>query len=330
MIHVDRSPAPAPLAGDDSPAARERVRAEAFFADPANARKKFSFAVYRHRDVKRALERLFHGKCAYCESKYLHNQPGDVEHFRPKGGYVAGGSLQKPGYWWLAADWSNLLPSCIDCNRKRTQEFPDDVEQGSGKENLFPIHVEADRARAPGQEQREQCLLLDPCRDHPEQLLELTEEGVVKARAGIAALDRRRVETSVETYGLGRLRLIEARRDRYLLLLGRYDLVLELLDRFKRDPGDLAVRRELAGSLRLLLRSRGADAPFTLMARQLIDPVVDAVRPFLDHQLGSELPPAAGSPADILERFVARYARDDVRRDRAARLASILSSGSDP
>ncbi len=323
MIHVDRTPAPAPLVGDDSLAAKESRRVNAFFADPANAKKKFDFKVYRHREVKKALEQLFHGKCAYCESKYLQNQPGDVEHFRPKGGYVVAGELQKPGYWWLAATWSNLLPSCIDCNRKRTQEFAGDVEKGSGKENLFPILAEQERARAPGEERREVCLLLDPCRDHPEKWIEFTDEGVIKARSGIEALDQRRVEESIKTYGLRRLRLVEARRDHYLLLLGRYDLVVELLDQFRQEPGDAEVRRKLANALGLLQRSRRSEEPFALMARQLIDPTLDAIRPFLVARLEPELSVADGS-GDIVERFVAKYARDEGRRDRAARLAEVL------
>ncbi|MEF9674035.1 hypothetical protein QNM99_25505 [Pseudomonas sp. PCH446] len=46
----------------------------------------------------------------------------DVEHYRPKGAVSEDAS--HPGYWWVAMDWDNLLPSCIDCNRKRKQVTP--------------------------------------------------------------------------------------------------------------------------------------------------------------------------------------------------------------
>ncbi len=324
MIHVDRIPAPAPLVGDDSPAARERRRAEAFYADPANDGKGFKFNVYRRREVKKELELLFHGKCAYCESKYLHNQPGDVEHFRPKGGYVVGGELRKPGYWWLAASWSNLLPSCIDCNRKRAQEFSGEVEQGSGKENLFPILDETRRARKRGEEEGETRLLLDPCRDRPEELLEFGEGGVVKPRSGLGPLDHRRAEESIDTYGLHRTRLNEARRDHNLSILGQYDLVLERLGRLKDRPQDQDVRRKLATSLKTFQRFRQCERQFALMARQLVDPTLDKIRPFLDARLGADLPAAAGEPTDILERLVAAYAEDDTRHDRDAELDDLL------
>ncbi len=324
MIHLDRIPAPAPLVGDDCPAAKELRRAVAFYADPANDGKSFKFSVYRRREVKKQLERLFHGKCAYCESKYLHNQPGDVEHFRPKGGYVVGGRLHKPGYWWLAASWSNLLPSCIDCNRKRTQQFPGDVEQGSGKENLFPILDEALRARTRGGEENEIRLLLDPCRDHPGQLLEFGEDGEVKPRSGLSPLDQKRAEQSISTYGLHRTRLNEARRDHSLSVLSQYDLVIAHLRRLNERPQDENTRRKLATSLKAFRRFRQSERQFALMSRQLVDPTLAKIRPFLDARLGADLPAMAGAPADILERFVAAYAEDETRYDRDAELDDIL------
>src|SRR5262245_40081226 len=77
------------------------------------------------------LLKLFNGKCAYCETDIESNQPGDVEHFRPKGRVVdeefepirinhpKWGEMDHPGYFWLAYEWDNLFPSCIDCNRYR-------------------------------------------------------------------------------------------------------------------------------------------------------------------------------------------------------------------
>ena len=50
---------------------------------------------------------MFHGKCAYCESKLTHVTYGDIEHFRPKG---------NPHYRHLTFNWDNLLLSCPICN----------------------------------------------------------------------------------------------------------------------------------------------------------------------------------------------------------------------
>ena len=135
--------------------------------------KKPGFTRYKHDTVKEALEALFHGKCAYCESDYAGTQPVDIEHYRPKG--EVEGVPDHPGYWWLAAEWENLLPSCIDCNRKRRQKTPKAgssslatlAEDGdfdrqatlnSGKEASFPLASERgarfQRRRQPGGRRR--------------------------------------------------------------------------------------------------------------------------------------------------------------------------------
>ena len=43
-----------------------------------------------------------------------------MEHYRPKA-RVSTEQGDKPGYYWLAARWENLLPSCTDCNSPRKQ-----------------------------------------------------------------------------------------------------------------------------------------------------------------------------------------------------------------
>jgi hypothetical protein len=156
----------------------------------ANTSKAFPFAAYKDGKVKTQLEALFHGKCAYCESFYAKTQPVDVEHYRPKGRVAeaeAGGG--HPGYWWLAMDWENLLPSCIDCNRKRGQTLPQvamgtvlelhdgarfshSVEINTGKQDSFPLAAGSTYATAEtGDLALEKRLLLDPTRDRPDDHL---------------------------------------------------------------------------------------------------------------------------------------------------------------
>lgn len=55
---------------------------------------------YKHESVRRALEKLFHDKCAYCESSTLAGADWDVEHYRPKGRVAE--RPDHPGYYWLA------------------------------------------------------------------------------------------------------------------------------------------------------------------------------------------------------------------------------------
>ncbi|MEZ5007772.1 MAG: hypothetical protein R2753_06420 [Chitinophagales bacterium] len=50
-------------------------------------------------------------KCCYCEKPI---DKGDLEHYRPKKGWKQnnGAAMTKPGYYWLAYRWRNLLLSC--------------------------------------------------------------------------------------------------------------------------------------------------------------------------------------------------------------------------
>lgn len=152
----------------------------------------FDFDRYRSADVKRALDEIFHGKCAYCESFYAKTQPVDVEHYRPKG--KVDDADEHRGYWWLAMDWENLVPSCIDCNRKRGQRTPRPDQQNSmvalnndgdfargktfntGKQSAFPLATGSPRAKWDKDHKDvdlslEKRLLLDPTRDAPDEHL---------------------------------------------------------------------------------------------------------------------------------------------------------------
>ncbi len=68
---------------------------------------------YNKPEIKTALKRDFHNKCAYCESKISHQQFGDVEHFKPKEKFCN-----------LTYEWDNLLLSCQICNNTKRDKFP--------------------------------------------------------------------------------------------------------------------------------------------------------------------------------------------------------------
>jgi hypothetical protein len=206
--------------------AREHYRAP---YDPTTG--SYEFAVYKAAEVKTRLEDLFYGKCAYCETPYAPTAPVDVEHYRPKG--AVEGDDAHPGYWWLAMVWENLLPSCIDCNRRRKQVTPtgdpslavlDEQSRTlsgsrvlqSGKKDAFPIT--GTRATGEGADlTAEGPLLLNPCEDDPDVHLAYylraanpvalllpkhdPEAGTVSVRAS----------TSIQVYGLNRLGLVQER-----------------------------------------------------------------------------------------------------------------------
>lgn len=190
-VKRDTIDGPASLLDGNGNGARELIRARTHFGTVPLPEKAFPFGAYKGDDVRYALEALFHGKCAYCETRYDVGAPVDIEHFRPKG--EVADLPGHPGYWWLAADWGNLLPSCIDCNRRRYQSTPETLtsqigilerqrERGfrsilTGKDSCFPVAgVRMAAEPAHGQLANaiivERALLLNPCTDTPSEHLQ--------------------------------------------------------------------------------------------------------------------------------------------------------------
>ncbi|WP_305972255.1 MULTISPECIES: hypothetical protein [unclassified Mameliella] len=242
MRYVDRSlvDEPASLADEDSDGARESGRAAAHYAQVPEPEKSYSFKAYKNDDVKDALRALFHGKCAYCEIRYEGSQPVDVEHYRPKGGIEEFPGHR--GYWWLAASWTNLLPSCTDCNRRRRQvsaEYGmsldelevahanlDNAEPG-GKQNAFPTFDDVWAEPNEDPEQLEKPLLIDPTRTDPSQFFvwPKAEISVVLASQQGMQSDYPCAETSIDIYALNRIGLVQSR----LEMRQDLDLHLQLL-----------------------------------------------------------------------------------------------------
>lgn len=166
-------------------------------------------AVYADPRVKAALEKLFHDKCAYCETPLAAASDWDVEHFRPKKAVAE--RLDHPGYYWLAYEWPNLYPSCQHCNQSR-KDRPrwgnPETGPAAGKLDQFPLDDEGTRAFLPTDDlKRERRLLIDPCEDQPEDHLRYTVDGQI-----VAVQDDRRGAASIQVFHLTRSRLRDARR----------------------------------------------------------------------------------------------------------------------
>lgn len=168
-----------------------------------------------------ALDGLFRGKCAYCETNIYQNSSGDIEHFRPKGNVkdyasgrivttvIDGSEVEHPGYYWLAYNPSNLLYSCELCNR------PNKRRSGNrtiGKHDFFPLETTF-RATQPGEEANELPSLINPLsqdpEDDPEKHLEMDRSGVLAAKTT-------RGQICIDLLGLNDRDLPNERREKYL------------------------------------------------------------------------------------------------------------------
>ncbi len=149
---------------------------------------KFNEALWR--ELKQYLFLLAGDRCGYCESHVPASSPGAVEHYRPKRKVEE--DPEHPGYFWLAYDVTNYIPSCTNCN------------SGKGKMNQFPVAGTRARAREDNLEQ-EKPLLLNPFTMDPSKYLRITPTGDV---IGIDDTGR----TSEKVYGLNRGHLSAYRR----------------------------------------------------------------------------------------------------------------------
>ncbi|NII25181.1 TIGR02646 family protein [Pseudoflavitalea sp. X16] len=285
MIHVDRHTIPVPqeLTNPMGKAMLEKEQAKLHFTS-ASKNEKFDFCAYNSDEVKIALKKLFNGKCAYCESPILTVTVGDIEHFRPKAAIVTDKKkMLKPGYYWLAADWDNLLLSCNNCNRKITQEEFEGGAFTMGKANQFPIDDERARCKShTGDLAKEEKvrLLINPCTEDPEEYLEYLDNGAIKAKNQPDRFKIKKAEQSISVYALLRDPLVKERAKlvkdiQYhisVLLSTREEIVKAKKAGIK--PWEDSCYERLMQTLDKLSQYIAPDQPYSAIAKQFIQPIL--------------------------------------------------------
>ena len=271
MIKVKRPRAPRELSLPAAAVKAERDAALRFHKIKANLKKEFPFKIYKEEFVKAVMERAFHGKCAYCECQYEALIPVDVEHFRPKGAVIENGKMTKPGYYWLASEWTNLLPSCVRCNRANKYKMPNNKTITMGKKNFFPLEEGSPRAKKPGDERKERPLLLNPCKDDPAKHLEFRSNGIVLAAQDGRGKVSKKGEQSITIYALSRPRLVERRAEAAKLIAAQIERVREAALNVREFPAVQRFKDVLRRELAVLKDFRKPDKQFAAMARQLTD-----------------------------------------------------------
>jgi 5-methylcytosine-specific restriction endonuclease McrA len=291
MIYVDRNkvPVPAILIDPAGKAAEEISKAITHFTS-ADKDKPFEFKVYGDKTVKKALTLLFNGKCAYCENKITAITTGDIEHFRPKSQVKrADNTLQKPGYFWLAASWENLLLSCNNCNRKTTQEVVDGSELAMGKLDQFPLldekwrcagYIKSKTRLEKKLEKDEKArLLINPCVDNPEEHLFFQDNGVPMAKQDpVTKQSSLKGEKSIEVYALFRKPLVDERKELIKDILLRIAQAKEMFEGIveARKSGSKVLEKKFDGLLNTQIGSLAEmtqpDKRFSALAKQLIIP----------------------------------------------------------
>ncbi|MES2640112.1 MAG: hypothetical protein V4850_11535 [Myxococcota bacterium] len=249
MIRVTKRAAAPAILVSEGPA---RAAEHAVELSSGSVPVRFERKLYHHPDVFQALVEDQHGKCCFCESKFLHVAFGDVEHFRPKAAWrqTRKGALRRPGYHWLAYTWENLHLSCEICNRR---------EKGS----LFPLLARSKRALSSADPLgAEAPAFLDPAADDPEAHIgfrgvhPFARDDSARGKATIAAIGLRRKEL----------------RERRLSWLAQLTLLRELTELARARPKDLVLARHGRRAEKALLAAQRNDAEYASMARCFLAP----------------------------------------------------------
>ncbi len=210
----------------------------------------------------------FNGKCAYCESKREENSPVYVEHYRPKGGVRDMDNnrimvqnenkeeLPHPGYYWLAYNWQNFLPTCWACNT-----WQEKLQIGKGQR--FP--VDGMHATEVGTEDQETPLLINPMYVDPDIHLNLDRVGVMHEVDGSSI-----GKITIELFGLNeREALPKARKEVYKSVRDKIKIIylegennpdldteLQELEAIKNGGGrfTMAVRKAIVDQLETFTR----------------------------------------------------------------------------
>ncbi|MCX7098081.1 MAG: hypothetical protein NTV43_09305 [Methylococcales bacterium] len=211
----------------------------------------FKSNIYGHEEVKTALRKMQHDKCCFCEAKLSHISYGDVEHYRPKAAYKQADSeaLTKPGYYWLAYTWDNLLLSCTLCN----QQY---------KKNLFPLQNPTDRARSHLDNiAAEKPLLLNPTLSNPQDFIGFRSEIPYALNGNLHG------KTTIAVLGLDRENLNEMRRTK----LGELRILLDLVTLADQQRLDDEALQHLAKEAKQMLNNATlASAEYSAMVSALL------------------------------------------------------------
>ena len=283
MIHVERPAAAIPAAWKVKADEETRAAIAAFAAAVKRMKASrakavtleysFEFKVYGHELLRSALNQHYRYKCAYCETFYGATQPVAVEHYRPKGEIIEGDKRVKPGYYWLAATWDNLLPSCTDCNSRRAQTADDGTARVRGKGNYFPLAKGSRRATRPGAELREDPLLLNPEKDDPEKHLEFLVKadrlGVIRP-ALVGGVPSEKGRQSIEIYALDRPQLVDFRRSMAKRMVSHLRNTRLTLRQHRANPADAEARQNYEANMADLREMIAQGQPYLAMMRAIL------------------------------------------------------------
>ncbi|WP_455922653.1 AAA family ATPase [Pseudomonas putida] len=204
-------------------------------------------ATRHHGQLRDLLSEVFHNRCCYCEVYADPASSGVIERFRPKAMRPSRESADLT-YWHLQLDWRNLYWACATCNRYKADRF---FLQGDAARPGMP-YLEIVEIERP--------VLLDPCRDAPDEHLIFKVDGSVEARSD-------RGWATIKLFDLNRRQLVLSRSEQAKLFASSTHA--EQVARAEGSTPHCAVWRQL------LRNSYRAIEPPERFVGELVEPSID-------------------------------------------------------
>jgi hypothetical protein len=183
-------------------------------------------AHWRDTGLLEFLKKLSDGKCWYTEAKFTAEYP-HLEHFRPKScARDEDWAKCHDGYWWLAFDIENYrLSKPVPNTRKGT---------------YFPLLDQDMAVRKPGVAvTRESPLFLDPTNQEDVDLISFNAFGQPEPCSNpivdLNEWDLKRIEFSIQRYGLDDRDLCDERKELWVSLTAQFNEYAKLLMKYKSE-----------------------------------------------------------------------------------------------
>ena len=285
MRKLDRARVAVPpsLAGPDQGVANEIARASAYYLARIPwtvSYVSYKFGQYRGQTLKWPYASSLGGIVRIARAKIGAVGAREVEHYRPKGGIT---NLEEhPGYWWLAHQWDNLLPTCRDCNKSLRQNI---VTAGMSKSEVIDLQgrraatsfgkanqFDIQGLRAVGTAcnlNNEDPLLIDPCQVDPSLHIRWdfsAELTLIEPLLGVRGYSAQGIYT-IRTCALNRAELV---LDRIPALRPMRALRTRLINRLNGWTGDVEELADILVEAETLSAFAEHDQPYAGMAAAFI------------------------------------------------------------
>ncbi len=218
-------------------------------------------SIYRDTTID-ALVKLYEDKCAICERK--RGDELEVDHYRPKKerNFSTKPKYNHTGYYWLAYEWSNLIPLCSKCNNKKSNKFPlntnieshratDEKEEGKILSALYdPIFLQ----------EKEKPLLINPEIDiQPEVHVKYLPSGAIVGRTANG-------KETIHVLKLNRKTLLRERKE----VIQKYLRdILDACNDYKNHQNNDELRGELKAIFKRIKRNQSSEEAYSLLHKYI-------------------------------------------------------------